>query len=60
MIQRVKKVYLSPETFGEASRTRARVIGDVFVTENVVRPVPAKTEKQQPRKRTALDVHASR
>jgi hypothetical protein len=45
MIQRVKKVYLSPETFGEASRTRARVIGDVFVTENMVRPIPAKTEK---------------
>lgn len=43
--QRIKKIYLSPETFGEASRTRARVIGDVFVADNIVRPVPAKTEK---------------
>lgn len=43
--KRIKKIYLSPETFGEASRTRARVIGDVFVTDGVCRPTKAATEK---------------
>lgn len=43
--KRINKIYLSPETFGEASRTRARVIGDVLVTDNVVRPTQARTEK---------------
>lgn len=43
--KRINRIYLSPETFGEASRTRARVIGDVFVTDQVCRPTQAKTEK---------------
>lgn len=43
--KRINKIYLSPETFGEAARTRARVIGDVFVVDGVVRPIPAKAEK---------------
>jgi hypothetical protein len=43
--QRIRRIYLSPETFGESSRTRARVIGDEFVADGVVRPIPAKTEK---------------
>ena len=43
--KRISKIYLSPETFGEGSRTRARVIGDVFVADGVPRPIPSKTEK---------------
>lgn len=43
--KRINRIYLSPETFGEAARTRARVIGDVFVQDKVCRPSPAKTEK---------------
>lgn len=43
--KRINRIYLSPETFGEAARTRARVIGDVFVQDQVCRPTPAKSEK---------------
>jgi len=43
--KRINRIYLSPETFGEGAKTRARVIGDEFVMDGVVRPVSAKTEK---------------
>lgn len=45
MIPRIRKIFLSPETFGEASRTRARIIGDVFAANQLVRPTKALSEK---------------
>jgi hypothetical protein len=42
---RITKIYMSPEAFGEASRTRARVVGDVLVEQQVVRPTQAKCGK---------------
>ena len=44
-LERVNKAYLSPETFGQSIRSRARVIGDVFASHGMVRPIPAKSEK---------------
>lgn len=44
-IAKISKVYLSPETFGTSPRSRARIIGDVFASHGMVRPLPAKTEK---------------
>ena len=45
LCSRISKIYMSPEAFGEASRTRARVVGDVLVAQQVVRPTQAKCEK---------------
>jgi len=42
--KRINKIYLSPEAFGEG-RTRAKIIGDVFATEGVIRPTSAKAQK---------------
>lgn len=44
-LERISKVYLSPETFGQSIRSRARVIGDVFASHGMARPIPAKSEK---------------
>lgn len=43
--KRINRIWLSPETFGEGSKTRARVIGDEFVMDGVIRPISAKAEK---------------
>jgi hypothetical protein len=44
-LARVNRIYLSPETFGKSIRSRARVMGDVFASHGLVRPIPAKSEK---------------
>lgn len=44
-LARIRKVYLSPETFGTTIRSRARNIGDVFAGHGIIRPIPAKAEK---------------
>src|SRR5208282_5094942 len=43
--KRITKTFLSPETFGEGAHSRARNIGDVFVSHGIPRPIPAKGEK---------------
>jgi len=44
-LERISRIYLSPETFGQSIRSRARVMGDVFASHGIVRPIPAKAEK---------------
>ena len=44
-VARVNRIHMSPEAFGEASRTRARIIGDSLIVGGLPRPVAAKTEK---------------
>lgn len=42
----IVKVYLSPETFGETSYSRARRIGDIFVARGLPRPIPANNKRE--------------
>ena len=44
-IAKIRKIYQSPETFGTSVRSRARIMGDVFASHGMVRPLAAKTEK---------------
>jgi phage terminase large subunit len=44
-IKRIAKILLSPETFGESIRSRARNMGDVFVTQQLPRPQKANNER---------------
>jgi phage terminase large subunit len=44
--KQIVKIYLSPETFGETSYSRARRIGDVFVSRGLPRPVPANNKRE--------------
>ena len=44
-LEKISRIYLSPETFGHSVRSRARVMGDVFASHGVPRPIPAKSEK---------------
>lgn len=43
----ITKIYLSPDTFGDTSFSRARRMGDVFTTEQLPRPVPANNERTE-------------
>lgn len=43
---RIIKCYLSPETFGETSYSRARRIGDVFAARGLPRPVSANNKRE--------------
>lgn len=44
--KKIQKVYLSPETFGDQSYSRARRIGDVFVSRNLPRPIRANNKRE--------------
>lgn len=44
--KRIQKVYLSPETFGETSYSRARRIGDVFAARGLPRPHRANNKRE--------------
>lgn len=44
--KKIAKVYLSPETFGENSYSRARRIGDVFASRGLPRPVSANNKRE--------------
>jgi phage terminase large subunit len=43
---KIVKIYLSPDTFGESSFSRARRMGNVFVTYHMPRPVPANNKRE--------------
>jgi phage terminase large subunit len=43
--QKLKHVYLSPECFGDAPHSRAKLIGDVLVANGMNRPIPANNER---------------
>ena len=43
---KIIKCYLSPETFGESSYSRARRIGDVFVQRGLPRPISANNKRE--------------
>jgi hypothetical protein len=44
--KKIQKVYLSPETFGDTSYSRAKRIGDVFVARNLPRPIKANNKRE--------------
>jgi len=44
--KKIQKVYLSPETFGETRYSRAKRIGDVFVSRGLPRPIPANNKRE--------------
>lgn len=44
--KKIQKIYLSPETFGDTSYSRARRIGDVFVSRGLPRPIPANNKRE--------------
>ncbi len=42
----IAKIYLSPETFGDTSYSRARRMGDVFAARNLPRPIRANNKRE--------------